>query len=224
MSERVVLLQHEPAGTPGSLGDWVRARGFEIELLMAGNEWSMPDLDSVAFVASLGSRYASYDDSLPWLARELDVLRRAHDQDVPVLGICFGSQSLARALGARTQLAEVREIGWIEMDSGSPDLVPPGPWLFWHEDRFDVPADAQLLATTPMGPAAFRAGRSLGLQFHPEAEPDSVEEWIEILDDQLSPAQGEDLRRGFADPELVRARAWRLYDSFLENIARKARP
>ena len=184
----------------------------------------MPELDSVAFVTTLGSDAASYDDDVPWLERELEVLARAHASDVPVFGICFGSQALARSLGARTRLADAPEIGWYEVESRSAELVAPGPWLFWHRDRFDVPPGAQLLATTDAGPAAFWLRRCFGVQFHPEVTPDAVDQWIEAVGDKLAPAIRDDLRRGFADGQAdVRDRAWRLYDAFLAGISRMKR-
>jgi GMP synthase-like glutamine amidotransferase len=222
MAERVVVLQHEQAAPAASLGDWAQARGFELDILEAGEAWDVFDFDaSVAFVATLGSPDHSYDDTLPWLARELEVLARAHTSGVPVYGICFGAQTLARSLGAPTRLAEEAEIGWYEVETEDPTDVPAGPWLFWHEDRFDLPTGAELLARTRVGPAAFRAGRSVGVQFHPEATPEAVEAWIDSSGHSVEPAILEELRRGFAtDPDGARDRAWRLYDAFLSGLGR----
>jgi GMP synthase-like glutamine amidotransferase len=222
MPERVLVLQHEPAAPAASLGEWARERGFEVEVLEAHEEWEVPDLsDSVAFVASLGSPDHAYDDEVPWLARELEVLARAHAAELPVYGICFGSQSLARSLGAPTRLADEPEIGWYEVEARAPEEVPKGPWLFWHEDCFELPPGAELLARTPAGPAAFRSGRSVGIQFHPEATPKALEDWIDHSGAAVDPAVLEGMRRGFeVDPEGTRERAWRLYDAFLAGLRR----
>jgi GMP synthase-like glutamine amidotransferase len=216
MAGRAVILQHEQASL-GSVPEWAAARGFAVEILGVEEEWSLSDLEGIAFLASMGARGASYDDDLPWLARELDLLDRARAAELPVLGICFGSQSLARSLGARTQLAERTEIGWFEVETSAPALIPPGPWLFWHEDRFDVPAGAELLARTAVGPAAYRAGRSLAVQFHPEVTPAALAEWLDLVGNELTPAEKEALQRGMqAEPEHAVSRAWALYDTFLE--------
>jgi len=216
MTGRAVILTHERASV-GSVPEWATARGYEVEVLSVEDEWSLSDLDEVSFLVSMGARGASYDDSLPWLTRELDLLGRANAAELPVLGICFGSQALARALGARTQLAERTEIGWFEVETSAPELVPPGPWLFWHEDRFDVPAGAEPLARTAVGPAAFRAGRNLAVQFHPEVTPAALVEWLDLAGEELTTAEKEALHAGMrAEPEAAVARAWALYDTFLE--------
>jgi GMP synthase (glutamine-hydrolysing) len=136
-------------------------------VLHADESWAVPDVDRFASVASLGAMDAGYDDSVPWLARELELLGAAHAAEVPVLGICFGAQSLARSLGAVTRRADIPETGWHDLEPGGVGELPNGPWLFWHDDSFEVPAGGRLLGRTAAGPAAFRAGTSLGVQFHP---------------------------------------------------------
>jgi len=215
---RVLVLQHEPTGPASSLADWARARGYAVEVLMAGEEWGAADLDSIAFVATLGSRSASYDDRVPWLARELDLLRAAHRSDVPVFGICFGSQILARSLGAQTRPAPAPEIGWYEVDPCDGSPMARGPWLFWHQDQFDVPPGGELLASTPAGPAAFRAGGCMAVQFHPEATRDSIDAWIAGADGEVDAAALEGLgAQRDATGAAYDERAFALYDLFLAN-------
>ena len=215
---RVLVLQHEHHGPAGSLGEWAAARGFELEVLMADEEWSAPSVDSFAFVVSLGSESAAYDNQVPWLARELELLDRAHRARVPVLGICFGSQILARSLGAATRRADRSEVGWYEVESSDPASITPGPWLFWHDDRFDVPLGGELLARTDVGPAAFRAGRSMGIQFHPEVTDELLETWIALEEESLA-AEVRDQLRHVAQAQRGRfeRRAFQLYDLFLAN-------
>jgi GMP synthase-like glutamine amidotransferase/predicted enzyme related to lactoylglutathione lyase len=217
--DRVLVLQHAPSAPASSFADWARSRGYAIEVLMAdAAEWPDPDFGSVALLATLGSASASYDDDVPWLARELDLLAQAHRWHVPVFGICFGSQILARSLGARTRLAPSPEIGWHEVEVNDGAAVPRGPWLFWHIDQFDLPPGAELLASTPAGPAAYRAGHSMGVQFHPEATRESLDAWIEISGDDVDPAVLDGLRRGHdAERAVYAERAFELYDLFLAN-------
>ena len=216
--DRVLVLQHDASAPASSFSDWAQARGYAVEVLMAHEDWPEPELESVAFLATLGSSSASYDDAVPWLARELELLDRAHRSGVPVFGICFGSQILARSLGAETRLAKSPEIGWYEVDTSGSPRVPRGPWLFWHIDQFDVPPGAELLASTPAGPAAFRAGRSMAVQFHPEASLESLDAWIGISGADVDPAVLDGLRRGHDAQRTVYAeRAFELYDLFLAN-------
>jgi GMP synthase (glutamine-hydrolysing) len=220
--ERVLILQHHDFADPASLGDWARERGFEVEIRHAEQEWALPDPSEYAFVVTLGSLNASYDDSVPWLARELELLAAAHAAETPVLGICFGGQILARSLGAHTQRADVSEAAFFEIDSEHLGEVPRGPWLFWHDDRFDIPDGATPLGATPAGPAGFRIGTSMGLQFHPEVTPDVLEGWLAYMEGQVDPGTADELRRvASAEGDNLRQRAWRLYDLFLASAAKR---
>ncbi|HEU4599001.1 MAG TPA: type 1 glutamine amidotransferase [Solirubrobacterales bacterium] len=215
MGGRALILQHERSSI-GSLPDWVAARGFEPVVLLADEEWSPPNPAAFDFLVSMGSASSSFDDEVPWLARELALLDEALEADTPILGICFGSQALARALGGVTRRAIREEIGWLEVETAAPELIPAGPWLFWHEDSFEAPPGAELLAHTEVGHAAFRADRHLALQFHPEATPAAMEEWLGDFSHELDPADVAELRRGMeSEAEAIVARAWALYDRFL---------
>jgi GMP synthase-like glutamine amidotransferase len=97
-----------------------------------------------------------------------------------VLGLCFGGQALAAVLGAPVTPAERPELGWCEIESDDPSLVPPGPWLEWHFERFGVPPGATEIARSASGPQAFRHGRHVGVQFHPESTVEIVAEWVEL--------------------------------------------
>lgn len=137
-----------------------------------------PDADGVDLVLSLGSDWSVYWEHVaPAVKREAAYLRTAVERDVPVLGLCFGAQVLAYALGGRVERAPTPEIGWYRVDSDRPDVLPDGPYLQWHADRFSVPPGATELARSPAGPQAFALGPAVGLQFHPEATPAMIERW-----------------------------------------------
>ena len=216
MAGRALILQHEPTSI-GSVPEWAAERGIEVEVLMADAEWSPPDLERFEFVVSMGSAAHAYDESVPWLAREYEVLAAAAATATPVLGICFGSQSLAAAHGGQVRPATEHEVDWLEVETLAPDLIPPGPWLFWHEDSFELPPGAELLARTAVGPAAFRLGRSLAIQFHPETTVAAMDEWLGTYSERLEPAVVARLRGVMeAEAETAVARAHTLYDTFLE--------
>jgi GMP synthase-like glutamine amidotransferase len=175
-------------------------------------------------IVSLGSEFAAFDDSIPWLEREKQLLVAATQADVPVLGICFGGQLLARVLGGRSYRGDVAEIGWLPVRSREPGLVPEGPWFQWHFDTFTPPPGARLLADSPIGPQAYVAGRSLGLQFHPEVTPEIMDAWVAVYRHELD-AEGVDPDRLLEETndraERTRAAAWRLFDGFLARVARR---
>src|SRR4051794_1098290 len=149
-----LVLQHGDWGPPGLLADWLRARGIPFDLHRTYVGEPMPSPDGYAFVVSLGSDRNPRDVDDPAVAAELELLARAVELDTPVLGLCFGGQALAAVLGAPVTPAPVPELGWCAIETDDPALLPPGPWLEWHFERFGVPPGAVEIARSPSGPQA----------------------------------------------------------------------
>jgi GMP synthase-like glutamine amidotransferase len=172
---------------------------------------------------SLGSEFAAFDDSIPFVPREVRLFQDAIEKDVPILGLCFGGQMLARVLGSRNFRSEVAEIGWLPVRTNDPELVSTGPWFQWHFDSFTAPPGAKLIAETDVAPQAFVAGRSLGLQFHPEVTPEIMDEWVRAYPHELE-AEGVDPQGLLVETrrraEESRRVTWRLFDRFRDRIAR----
>ncbi|MGN6868204.1 MAG: type 1 glutamine amidotransferase [Solirubrobacteraceae bacterium] len=219
---RALVIQHDEDGPAGHVSDWLRDRGAEQDLYRIGADGSERDPRDYGLIVSLGSEHSAYDDGIPWLGVELRLLAEAAAADVPVLGICFGSQLLARALGGEAMPAAQTEIGWVRIDTRDPSLVGNGPWMQWHHDTFTLPAGAALLAESPAGPQAFALRRSLGVQFHPEVTPEIVASWVEAGRAQLARA-GLDPARVLTDTHELsgenRIRAWQLLDTFMDRVA-----
>jgi GMP synthase-like glutamine amidotransferase len=224
---RALVIEHEPDVPAGLVDEWLAARGAEVDLFRIAGDARDSDPRAYDLIVTLGSEAAAYDDALPWIGREQRLLRDAFDADVPVLGICFGSQSLARALGGRARRADRTEIGWIAIESSDPLVVPAGPWLQWHRDTFTPPAGAAVLAHSPAGPQAYTIGRSLGVQFHPEVTPEIVRDWVAGARDELD-RERVDADRMLADARALdadnRARAIALFDAFADDVAGIAAP
>jgi GMP synthase-like glutamine amidotransferase len=158
-----------------------------------------------------------------WVAAELTLLRTAHAAGVPVLGICFGGQALAAALGGSVRRAAQAEIGWTTVSTSEPALVPPGPWFSWHEDRWTAPSRAVEIARTPVSPQAFVLGRSLAVQFHPELTASQLEGWLDNGGTAYLRAHGLDAARLLArtrrEERASAARAHALVGAFLDRVA-----
>jgi GMP synthase-like glutamine amidotransferase len=217
-----LVIQHEQPTPGGYVNQWLEDRGADQDVYridVDGRDVNAGDYD---LIVSLGSEFAAFDDSIPWLEREKRLLLDAARRDVPVLGICFGGQLLARVLGGRSFKGERSEIGWLPVRSTDPELVPEGPWFQWHFDTFTPPPGARLIADSPVGPQAYLIGRSLGLQFHPEVTPEIMDAWVMAYRHELD-QEGVDpdglLERTNQLAERSRAAAWRLFDGFLERIA-----
>lgn len=129
----------------------------------------------------------SANDNLPFLQRELSLIAEAVRSEIPLLGVCLGAQLIAKALGEKVYRNPAKEIGWAPVtftEAGRRDPLFAGlsasEMVFhWHEDTFDLPRNAELLASSAAcRNQAFRAGnRIYGLQFHLEVTPVMIARW-----------------------------------------------
>ncbi|MEU6222935.1 type 1 glutamine amidotransferase [Streptomyces sp. NPDC047042] len=233
---RALVIRHDHLSLSGPVGDRIAQLGYEIDELTVvpaerydrpGVEFDFPDPVGAGYdlIVLLGAPWSVYDRASvgPWIDGELELLRTAHAAELPVLGICFGAQALATALGGSVEAAPRHEIGWSAVESDVPELIGAGPWFQWHFDRFVVPPSAVELARSAVGPQAFRAGRALGVQFHPELDEKTLLQWLDSGGRREARAHGEDPDRLLAETrarhEESRQRAYDLVDAFLEQIA-----
>jgi GMP synthase-like glutamine amidotransferase len=168
----------------------VRLDAFEADV-----RW--PDLEEIAGLIVFGGEMnVDETERHPYLLTQRELMRRAADAGLPVLGICLGAQIMARAFDARVYRAPVRELGFKPVrvtDVGQGDVLlrafQTGDRVFqWHEDTFDLPAGAELLVAGDDVPIqAFRIGtRAWGVQFHFEVDADGVEAWLRVAEPTLS--------------------------------------
>ncbi len=173
----VLCVQHQDDCPPGYVGQRLAELGAEIDVVDA-RQGRLPDPRAYDLVVSLGSDDSAHDDAVPYLSPERDVLETAVRAEIPVFGICFGAQLLSRVLGGSVApMPAGPEIGWLAVQSDDPDLIDAGPWLIWHLDAMTVPPGAVALAWTGRSTQAFAAGRSVGVQFHPEVSIASAQIW-----------------------------------------------
>jgi GMP synthase-like glutamine amidotransferase len=215
---------HGDNAPPGLLTEWLEERGIPYEISDSWRGKPLPDPRDYAFVVTLGSKHNPRDTHEPVVVAELELLRGAIEHDVPVLGLCFGGQALAAVLGGEVIRTEKPELGWVEIESDDPALVPTGPWLEWHYDRFTTPPDATEIARNAHSTQAFVQGRHLGVQFHPESTIEIVTGWARSDASRLHELGIHDGETRLAVPEerksAARAAAFRLFDAF---VARRHR-
>jgi GMP synthase-like glutamine amidotransferase len=216
---RVVVIRHHDIDSAGFIADAFEARGASLAVHLFPGHGPLPALDGVDHVVVLGA-VSSVNDPDPWIAEELAWLRAVGAAGVPVLGICFGAQALCAALGGRVEAMERHEIGWVMVDSLDRDVIPAGPWLEFHHDRCLLPAGATVLASNDAAVQAFRLGRHLAVQFHPEVDGPQLKRWLDAHTDADAGQLGIDPDQFLADTireePAARARADRLVAAALD--------
>ncbi|MFD0986330.1 type 1 glutamine amidotransferase [Methyloligella solikamskensis] len=134
--------------------------------------------DQYDLVVTLGAPEGVYQKEHGWIAEQRDFVRKLLDEGKPLIGICFGGQIIASALGSDVRpMTRGLTRGWIENDVAV-DETWKGPWYRWHKDMFDFPKGATVLAADTDIPQAFQYGNAVGLQFHPEVDEGIIESWV----------------------------------------------
>lgn len=191
MSSRrsAVALRHVAFEDLGLLAPVMEREGWNVSFCEAAvDDLGHRSIGKADLVIVLGGPIGVYEtDDYPFLKSELALIEYRLSRDLPTLGICLGSQLMAKALGSRVFKGPVKEIGW-----GRIDLTDEGKSsclnalrgdeavvLHWHGDTFDLPEGAARLASNAnYDNQAFAYGRNaLALQFHLEADPRQLEEW-----------------------------------------------
>jgi GMP synthase (glutamine-hydrolysing) len=208
----IVVVEHQPDAPAGVLANWATDRGHGVDVVRvhAGDPWPPPD--GVQRAVVLGSDRSVHDNPPGWLGDEIDWIRSLVAGERPVLGLCFGGQALAAAMGGEVLRAQRPEIGWVDV-SGE----VAGRWFAWHFDTFVPPPGARELGRTAAALQGFASGPHLGLQFHPEVTPAIVDDWISVggrdLDSQRLDAQA--IRADTArESAQARAGAYALFDTW----------
>jgi GMP synthase-like glutamine amidotransferase len=190
----------EGGGVPSS----VDAAPHPDLILLLGSEWSV---------------HAPVDQGA--LDAECELVRSACRTQTPVLGLCYGAQVLAHALGGSVTALRAPEIGLVEVDTSDPALVPSGPWTAFHLDVLQAPPGATVIARNACGTQAFVLPGALGVQFHPEVRPEVFGDWVHSYPALVRDAgrQPADLVQQARDREEdSRRAAYALVDTFLARL------
>ncbi|HSA97842.1 MAG TPA: gamma-glutamyl-gamma-aminobutyrate hydrolase family protein [Candidatus Nitrosotenuis sp.] len=193
----VLVIQNARLEGPGMLGNLLESDGFALDVVFAKKEKiPAPDHDAVLILGAPESA----NDNLNYLKDEMALIRSASEKNIPVLGICLGSQLIAKAFGANVYPGPLKEIGFYDdvlLDS-SPSLFEgissPFTVFHWHGDTFDIPKNATRLAYSGLYNQAFQIGSAVGLQFHLEVTKQDITSWLKGADLSKIP---------YVDPALI---------------------
>ena len=194
---KVLALTHGDDVGPGVFEDAIRAAGHELVERNVARE-GVADEPADAVIVLGGAMHPDQDERHPWLRPELHFLQERLRDGTPLLGVCLGSQLIARAAGARVFRSEEPEVGWLQVevtDAAKSDRVAASlPESFdafqWHSYTHELPAGAVELARSRVCIQAWRLGNAWGVQFHPEVRADQVESWLSQEPDDVPDADG----------------------------------
>jgi GMP synthase (glutamine-hydrolysing) len=222
----VLVFAHGPLVTPGWLGDALAEVGAEYTLVDLSRGDPLPS-GSWDKVVVLGGHMGAYETAeYPWLVSEKAFLKELLESETPVLGVCLGSQLIADVIGGRAYRGTGTEVGFVQLqhtEAGKSDATVSaldGAVVAWHQDTFDLPPGAEVLAFTDDYPHAYRYGSALGVQAHPELTPAMWASWIaqegsgDLEHAGLDPAEFE--RRLADESERLREQAVAFFRTWLE--------
>lgn len=223
---RILVFQHVPHEILGTLDPLLKGAGFRIKYVNFGrNPDAQPSLNGYRGLVVLGGPMNVDEvDRCRHIGTEIDLIQRAVDKNIPVLGICLGAQLIAKALGAKVRRNRIKEIGWYEVLPTSEGRADPLLSNFrdterifqWHGDTFDIPVGSVHLASSPdCVNQAFRYSNSVyGLQFHLEVDQAMIERWLMVPNNRKEIEN----TRGEIDPQRIRQETVKYIDR-LKNLS-----
>ena len=185
----VLVVQNTRIESSGYLGELLSRDGFDITSINAKHE-IIPN-KKFSLVVILGAPESANDD-FPYLIEEQELIKNSVNNNIPVLGICLGSQLIAKTFGAKIYSGPKKEIGFyndLKISSDSTffsGFQNPFTVFHWHGDTFDLPQGALRLASSEHYlNQAFQYKSAIGLQFHLEVNEEMVNLWLDNTKEKL---------------------------------------
>lgn len=175
---------------PGLFGDFLAARGVQLDTVMLHRGEAIPSLAPYDFMLVMGGAMDVWEtDANPWLIGEKQAIREwVTARHRPYFGVCLGLQLLAEAAGGTVGLARAAEvgIGRVKVTSrhpfvaGLPRTIRMMQWH--HAEVSSLPYEAEVLASSTISPVQIMALADcmVGTQFHGELTPALVDRWAHL--------------------------------------------
>ncbi len=238
---KLVVFQHVAHEILGTLNPLLKKNRFRVRYInFERNPDANPSLEKYDGLVILGGHMGVYEaDRYKHIKVEMQLIEQALQKNIPVLGICLGSQLLAQVLGSKVRKHNEKEVGWCDVeltDDGSKDQLlkdfrKTEKIFQMHGDTFDIPKSTQHLARSKTCESqAFRYGEKVyGLQFHLEVDQPMIERWLknsshreELEKTQVSETQIIDDTNLYLDHSLQLSR--KVFKSFIGFFDLKDRP
>ena len=207
---KIHFIQNYSLATPGYIGSWALQKGHQVSLTKPYDAPVFPKPNDFDLLIILGGTIGAYEEKqIPWLRVEKEFIQETMNADKCVLGICLGAQLIAQALGAKVFPHKHKEIGWWPIrltQAGKENSLFKGvaenfTAFEFHQDTFDLPDGAVLLATSQCcANQAFMYGKRIfGVQFHPELTNDQIHCIMNLSEAGDGPYE--------QDPDAIKARS-----------------
>jgi GMP synthase (glutamine-hydrolysing) len=201
--KRALIIRHVPYEGVAGYREPVESAGYEIDRIdVTEPVFRELDLCEPDLLIMMGGPMGVYEQSCyPWIACQKRRLAKRLDAGLPTLGVCFGAQMMAAALGAHVYPGPVKEVGFHPVrihDHASHTTLRhliDVPILHWHGDTFTLPDNVELLASSHVyDHQAFRRGDNiLAVQFHAEmGEDERFNAWINEWPESVQEAGGDE--------------------------------
>jgi GMP synthase-like glutamine amidotransferase len=192
----VAIIQNCEVESAGNIKEYLKSKSIPFTETLSYKSRNLPDLNQTSAVINLGcplsvTKYQQHQFLTNLFVFTQETIKR----NIPYLGVCFGGQMLAMALGANVKPNHTKEIGagLLKLtDTGLKDPLfknfkPEFPVFQWHGDTFDIPQHCTNLAQSPDCPnQAFRKGKFVGIQFHLEADVEQIPLWSDTYAEELA--------------------------------------
>ncbi|KPJ93381.1 MAG: glutamine amidotransferase [Gammaproteobacteria bacterium SG8_11] len=190
----VYIFRHQEYEGPGFFQQVLHEHQIPYQIILVDAGEPIPkNLNACSALVLMGGPM-SVNDSLPWIEKELSLIRAAVENDMPVLGHCLGGQLISKALGGEVFANEVKEIGWLAVEKldnpASRDWLEPLPPRFeafhWHGETFSIPQGAtNILQSEKCAHQAFVINNTLAMQCHIEMTEPMVRQWADFYKHEL---------------------------------------
>ena len=176
---KVSVIQHAPTEDLGNIRFWLSKNNCTVTTYHPYIfDKSFPSKKDADLLILLGGGMSANDD-VDWIKKERKLIRDFYQENIPILGICFGGQQIAAALGGKVQKNKVKEVGW-DIISLQNEVIPGLPQelnvLHWHEDTFSLPNESKVLYSSQhtCNQGFIISDNCVALQFHLEKTNETV--------------------------------------------------